>query len=161
MSVTVTPVGWQHADPWALPGVFVVCVVAVLSAGPIGAVAAVATAVGWAMLAPPYVATIGGLSLLAVGVAGPAVAVGVGGVALVLVGPVAIRTQPVPAVFGTAAVAVGLGVATWVVLDAGGSLAGAGALVVIVGSVGYTLHRYALVRVAGAGRLGEGGGRSE
>ena len=155
------PVAWQRADPWALPGVIVICAAAILSAGPAGAVAAVAAALGWILLATPYVATLGGLSLLAIGVEGSTIAIGLAGVALVLVGPVVSRVEPVRVLLGTVAATLALGVVAWLMRDAAGVLAGAATLVVLVGAIGYTIHRYALVRVAGHDLPANGGGHGE
>lgn len=159
--MSTPPVGWQRADRRALPGVGAIAVAAVLAGGPVGIVVGAATAVGWVLLASPYVAVLGGLSLLAVGVDGVAVGVGLVGVALVLVGPVAIHVGPVRTAVGTGVAALAIGVATWWVAATGGLLAGTVTLVVLVGAGGYTLHRYALVRIVGIGRSRDGGGHGE
>ena len=154
-----TPVGWQRADRRALPGVLAIGVAAVLSAGPVGMGVAAAVVIGWALLASPYVAVLGGLSLLAVGVDGVGGAVGLAGVGLVLVSPVAIHVGTVRTVLGTGTAALGLGVSAWWVADTAGVVVGAATLAALIAAVGYTLHRYALVRIVGIGP--DGSDRSE
>lgn len=144
----------------ALPGTAIAALALGATGDPIGIGAAVLLALTWLVAPPVAVATLGTFLFVTVGPDGVLGAASIAGLALVLLAPTLRTAAPVRALVATAGLAAALGAGSAWAVGVWSLPIAAGVLLLVVGSLGYAIHRIGVVTVERpptAGEVSNGG----